>query len=323
MTPKEQLIATMERKQPLGRVPHFELVFFLTMEVFGRVHPKHRIFDQWDQMSKNEREVQMRDIADLYVTIAQKYEHSAIFVQAPGPYENIRQQEQMMKMIMEEICDISGNDYCLIMHGDATHGILGGEAFMEFSHRIADDPQGLKDEAKHMVESALKKARILQEHGVLDGFALCSDYCLNRGPFISPSMFDDFVTPYLAELIAGYREMGFYVIKHTDGNIMPILDSLISTNPDVLHSLDPQAGVDIAEVKKKAGDKVCLMGNVNCGLLNTGTDEQIIESARYSLKHGKPGGGYIFSTSNCIYTGMDVKKYDLILDIWREEGNYE
>ena len=37
MTPRERLTATFEGKQPTGRVPHFELVFFLTMEAFGRV----------------------------------------------------------------------------------------------------------------------------------------------------------------------------------------------------------------------------------------------------------------------------------------------
>jgi uroporphyrinogen decarboxylase len=117
--------------------------------------------------------------------------------------------------------------------------------------------------------------------------------------------------------------MGFYVIKHTDGNIMPILDQLVESNPHALHSIDPQAGVDIAEVKRLIGDKVCLIGNVNCGLLQTGTEDEVRESVRYSLKNGMPGGGYIFSTSNCIYTGMALERYELMLDIWRKEGIYK
>jgi uroporphyrinogen decarboxylase len=81
--------------------------------------------------------------------------------------------------------------------------------------------------------------------------------------------------------------------------------------------------VDIAEVKRRVGKKVCLIGNVNCALLDTGTDEQVRESARYALRHGMPGGGYVFATSNCIYTGMDLARYDLILDVWRKEGRYD
>ena len=143
-----------------------------------------------------------------------------------------------------------------------------------------------------------------------------------RAPFWDRRVFSEFVTPYLAQLIQGYRDLNFYAIKHTDGNIMPILDQLIACNPHALHSLDPQAGVDIAEVKARCGDLLCLFGNVDCGLMQTGTEEEVIASARYALEQGMPGGGYIFSTSNCVYPGMPLERYELILDIWRKEGNY-
>jgi uroporphyrinogen decarboxylase len=103
---------------------------------------------------------------------------------------------------------------------------------------------------------------------------------------------------------------------------MPILDDLIEGEPHALHSLDPQAGVDIKEVKRLVGKRVCLMGNVNCGLMQTGTPEQVVGSAEYALKHGMPGGGYIFSTSNCVFTGLPLERYLLILDVWKEKGWY-
>ena len=180
----------------------------------------------------------------------------------------------------------------------------------------------MKDEARREVDDALARGERFRKHGGLDAWALCSDYCFNNGPFMSPAMFDEFVTPYLTDLVRGYRRQGFYVIKHTDGNIMPILDQLVQARPHALHSLDPQGGVDIAEVKRLYGKEVCLIGNVNCGLLDTGSDAAAIESARYALRHGMPGGGYMFSTSNCVYTGMSLERYELILDVWRREGNY-
>jgi len=191
-----------------------------------------------------------------------------------------------------------------------------------FAYRMVDDPEGLKREAARRVDETLARAERIWKHGGLDGFALCSDYCFNTGPFLSPSQFSEFVAPYLSRLIAGYRALGFYTIKHTDGNIMPILDQLIQANPHALHSLDPQGGVDIAEVKRICGDALCLIGNVNCGLMDTGTDAEVIASARYALRHGMPDGRYIFSTSNCVYTGMRLERYELILDVWRREGNY-
>ena len=52
MTHRERFIAALEGRQTPGRAPHFELVFFLTMEAFGRIHPTQRHFGQWGQMSE-------------------------------------------------------------------------------------------------------------------------------------------------------------------------------------------------------------------------------------------------------------------------------
>ncbi|MHB1459517.1 MAG: uroporphyrinogen decarboxylase family protein, partial [Armatimonadota bacterium] len=293
MTPRERFIAALERKPLTGRVPHFELVFFLTMEAFGKVHPLHRSYSQWDQMEEKERKLHREDIADIYIATAEKYEHSAIFM-----HPNPGSLEETMRLI-DIIREKSGDKYFIMIHGDSTYDIPSGDSMLDFSYKMVDDPYGMKKEVASKVDSALDKAEKLKKHGGLDGFALCADYCLNTGPFLSPDQFSEFVSPYLSRLIEGYRDMGFYTIKHTDGNIMPIIDQLVQANPHALHSIDPQAGVDIAEVKRLYGDKICLVGNVNCGLMDTGNDEHMIESAEYALRNGMPGGGYIFSTSNC------------------------
>jgi uroporphyrinogen decarboxylase len=316
MTPRERFIAALERRPLTGRVPHFELVFFLTMEAFGKVHFSQRHYGQWDQMEEKERQLHRSEMADLYIATAERFEHSAIFLHPnPGTQEEIF---RLIDMVREK----SGDRYFLMMHGDATFSIPDGSHMEAFSYRLADEPEKLKAEAAAMVDGALRWAEKLRARGGPDGFALCADYCLNDGPFLSPRLFGEFVTPYLARLVQGYRDMGFYVIKHTDGNIMPILDQLVQAKPHALHSLDPQAGVDIAEVKRLVGEKVCLIGNVNCGLLDSGTDEEVVENVKYALKSGMPGGGYVFSTSNCVYTGMRLARYELMLDVWRQHGNY-
>lgn len=316
MTPRERFIAALERRPLQGRVPHFELVFFLTMETLGKMHPCHRDYGQWDQMEAQERQLHLRDLAGLYVATAERFEHSAIFIHnAPGGDEGLL---RLIDLIREK----SGDRYFLMVHGDATHSIPDGARMVEFSCQLVDEPKRVHAEATQRVDHALARGERIRKHGGLDGFALCADYCFNTGPFLSPTQFSEFVTPYLARVTRGYRDLGYHVIKHTDGNIMPILDDLLQANPHALHSLDPQGGVDMAEVKRRCGRQVCLIGNVSCAALDTGTDEEVIASARYALQHGMPGGGYIFSTSNCIYTGMRLSRYELMLKIWREEGNY-
>lgn len=314
-TPRDGFIAALEGLPPQGRVPHFELVFFLTMEAFGRVHPCHRNYGQWVQMTQAERELHLKDLVEVYLLTARRFEHSAIFLHGGIP-------EDAELQLIDEVRRQSGDEFFLMMHGDATYAIPAGGDMTQFCAELADDPQAGKDRARRQVDEALARGERFRKHGGLDGWALCSDYCFNTGPFFSPAWFDDFITPYLADLIRGYRAQGFYVIKHTDGNIMPILDRLLLGEPHALHSLDPQGSVDLADIKRRVGHKVCLIGNVNCGLLDTGTDEECIASVRYALQQGMPNGRYIFSTSNCIYTGMRLDRYHLMLDIWRKEGNY-
>ena len=315
-TPRDDFIHALERKPPRGRVPHFELVFFLTMEAFGTVHPSQRHYGQWDQMEEKERRLHREDIARVFVRTAERYEHSAIFV-----HPSVGGVDEAC-WLLDEIREQSGDRYFTMMHGDPTFAIPNGDQMVDFSYRMADDPQGLRDEAERRLEASIERARLLRERTSLDGFALCSDYCFNSGPFLSPAQLEQFVFPYLARGIAAYRELGYYTIKHTDGNIMPILDQLVAAGPHALHSLDPQGGVDLGEVKRRVGNRVCLIGNVDCSLLDTGTDAEYEADTRRALAQGMPGGGYIFSTSNCVYTGMPLARYERIVDIWKQEGVY-
>ena len=315
MTNRECFKKALKREPFLGRVPHFELAFYLTMETLGKVHPSHRSYSQWNQMSKAEQQLHMEDLSDLYIETARRFHHSAILVsQDPGGVENIR---RLLEMIHEK----TNGEYSLMLHGDVTPAIPNGSNMMEFAVMMHEQPGLIKQHTEERIVFAVRKAEALAKYGLLDGFALCADYCFNANPFYSAEAFADLVAPYLARIIRHYHDCGYYAIKHTDGNIMPILDQLVQCNPDALHSLDPQGGVDMGEVKCLYGDRVTLIGNVNCGLLQTGTDEECDADVRRSLKQGMEGGtGYIFSTSNCVYTGMPLERYQRMHDIWYSEG---
>lgn len=319
MTNREKFIRTLKCEPIGGQVPTFELVFFLTMEAFGKVHPSHRFYEQWNQMSYQEKSLHMNEMAQLYIDTAKRYGHSAIFIHPnPGTPEEVQ-------WLLELIREKSGDEYYIMMHGDPTWAIPDGDNMMDFAARMYEEPEKLNEESKRRLERSIDRARYLDEKGhLLDGYALCSDYCFNVNPFFSPDTFDELIVPYLKEVIAEYRKMGYYTIKHTDGNIMPIVKQIADCKPDAIHSLDPQGGVSIPEVRKIVGPDIALVGNVNCGLLQTGTDEECRADVLRALREGMAAGkGYIFSTSNCVYTGLDLKRYEMMMDLWKQYGNYE
>jgi uroporphyrinogen decarboxylase len=317
MTERERFIKALRCEPLTGRVPHFELVFYLTMEAFGKVHPEHRSYHQWNQMEKKEQELHLADMADVFIQTAERYHHSAIFVH-PNPTDT----ESSIRLL-EKIREKSGDKYFLMMHGDPTFSIPDGDNMMAFTARLFEEEAAVKREAQQNLEWSLRRAEQIAAHkGLLDGFALCSDYCFNTNPFFSPAMFGEYIAPYLKRVIDEYRAMGFYTIKHTDGNIMPILDQMADCGPDALHSLDPQGGVTIPAVRKVTRGRCALIGNVNCGLLQTGSQSACEADIRRSLREGMAEPGYIFSTSNCAYTGLPLARYELMNRIWMEEGVY-
>ena len=315
MTLRERALAALQCKVP-DAIPTFELEFQLTPELRGAGID---FTSSWEldrmNLSEKERDERLYQNAELMVSVYSELEYS-IFNVAYLNFEDVKKSVRYIK-------ELSGDKFLLTHHGDGTFAIPDGNEMFEFAYRIADEPEEVHAEARRMADNAIEYNKRLFDCGI-ESFMLCSDYCYNSGPFLSPQMFSEFITPYLYDIIDNIRKMGGYAIKHTDGNIMPILDQLISCRPHCIHSIDPMAGVDIAEVKRLTYPKgIAICGNVNCALMQTGTDEEVRESAMYAINSAKPGGGYIFSTSNVPFRGLDLNRYLMIQKIWRENRDYK
>jgi uroporphyrinogen decarboxylase len=149
------------------------------------------------------------------------------------------------------------------------------------------------------------------------------DYAYNKGPLMSPKHFREFFYPGLCQVMQGYKELGLYVIKHTDGNIWKIIDMIVDSGIDCLDPIDPVAGMDLGEVKAKYGNRVALKGNVDCAQLMTfGTPDEVMDATKDALRKGMPGGGYILSSSNSIHSAVKPENYVAMLQALREYGRY-
>jgi uroporphyrinogen decarboxylase len=149
------------------------------------------------------------------------------------------------------------------------------------------------------------------------------DYAGNFGPLMSPKHFRKLFYPGLCRVMGGFKELGLYVIKHTDGNLWPIIDMIVDSGIDCLDPIDPQAGMDLGEVKARFGQRIALKGNVDCAQLMTfGTPDEVIEATKHALRQGGPGGGFILSSSNSIHSAVRPENYQAMLRTLQEFGHY-
>ncbi len=187
---------------------------------------------------------------------------------------------------------------------------------------IAAEPELVQALVDMSVDFNLAMAKELAARGVQIVYT-GDDYAYNTGPLMSPRHFRKLFYPGLCRVMQGFKELGLYVIKHTDGNLWPIIDMIVDSGIDCLDPIDPQAGMDLAEVKAKYGSRVALKGNVDCAQTMTfGTPAQVRAETLTALRKGAAGGGYILSSSNSIHSAVKPENYLAMLQTLNEYGSY-
>jgi uroporphyrinogen-III decarboxylase len=134
---------------------------------------------------------------------------------------------------------------------------------------------------------------------------------------ISPKIFDKFVAPYDAELIALAHGAGQRIVYHTCGGMMPILERIAEMQPDAMETLTPAGmggDMDLARAKKRIGEKVCMIGGFDqLHSLSGCTAEETRAAVRACFEGAGEGGGYILCPSDHFFDA-DLKLIEAFAD---------
>ncbi|MAT41219.1 MAG: hypothetical protein CL609_02680 [Anaerolineaceae bacterium] len=169
---------------------------------------------------------------------------------------------------------------------------------------------------------ALPLAEKMLQHGV-HGMEGGYDWASNKGPIFSPRHFRKFVFPRLKKITDLVHRYGGYYVKHTDGNVNSLLEDIIQAGVDGFQAIEPHAGMDIAQIKRDYGDRLTLIGNVDCStVLVDGPEQAVREQTEYVIRSAAPGGGFLLSSSNSIHPGVKPEYYMAMLETARAVGDY-
>lgn len=187
---------------------------------------------------------------------------------------------------------------------------------------FAAEPELVKALVELSVDMNLEMAKEVRMRGA-DFVFTGDDYASTDNPMISPAMFREFLYEPLKKVMGGFRDLGLAVIKHTDGNILPILDMILDAPIDCLDPIDPVAGLDIGEFKRKYGKRVALKGNVDCAhTLTFGTEADVVAETIEVIRNAGEGGGLILSSSNSIHSAVKPGNYLAMWNAIRTYGEY-
>lgn len=173
-----------------------------------------------------------------------------------------------------------------------------------------------------VTEYNIELGKRLIEEGV-DLIVMSGDVACNGGPIVSVRHFKEVFVPAIREPARVFHKLRIPMVKHTDGYLDPILDDLVKTEIDGLHSIEPMAGMNIEKVKNNHGDKLCLWGNIDLShTLSIGTTEDVIKEVKERIKIAAPGGGYILSSSNSYSSAMKFSNFSAMVRAGRRYGRY-
>jgi len=325
MLQKQDMIIALNGGQPYTAVPVWELEF----HPWNLFHKNSVIVGTaFQNLPSSQQDKVLHNNAEVMIDVAEKLYFSAITVPggywevAPGHpayfwlpekarYEQIR---ILKKMAPDNLMLIAGSGGILAMPS--------ADEYVTFSCELLEYPEKIESRAKSCLNAGLETARHLFDCGI-DTVYSASDLADNHGPYFNPDQMQRLILPYLSDWATTIRSMQKFCILHSDGNLMPTLDQIADSDIHALQAIDPVAGMDMKTVKGKVAGRICLCGNVDCGLLLTGTPETVYESTRALLEENKSGGGLVLGASNAVQEETPSENYLAMIEAWKRFGQYE
>jgi uroporphyrinogen decarboxylase len=343
MNSRERVITALERRQP-DRVPYIESVIDEKLMQVLLPGCDYFQFDEWlgkDSVGQN-RSSWSRDNVEYVDRERGLFRDKWGVIRAfgpestPAPVEGpIKQPEDLktytppdpeapdvLGTIPEVVAKFKGKKAITALCRDAFFNPAFLRGTTQFLMDFIDHPDLVRELIEVTLSHDIRAMQRLVQAGV-DVVIFGDDYADKNGPLMSPRHFKEFILPGLKRCVDAAHQAGAYVIKHTDGNIMPILDMIVDTGIDGLNPLEPVAGMDIGAIKQRYGKRVALIGNIDCGyLLSQAPVDEVRRVTRETMRVAMPGGGYCLSSSNSIHSSVKPENFMAMIETWRERREY-
>lgn len=188
---------------------------------------------------------------------------------------------------------------------------------------VFDDPALIGEMCDAYTGWVLECAKIAFDVGGIDVFMVADDWGGTASLLMSPKHLRQFFIKPFTDIVRGLKQYGLPVAMHNDGNLWAVLDDLVQTGINGYHPVERAASMDLAEVKRRYGGKLCPIGNINNKTtMVTGTPEDVEREALECLKIAAPGGGYILASDHSIHDDIPLENIHAYVEAAKKYGVY-
>lgn len=179
--------------------------------------------------------------------------------------------------------------------------VLDAIGFRDFCYAIYEKPELIRTIFDWYVNRSMQIVEEFLPYNP-DLILLGDDIAFGQGPFISPPKMEELFFPGMKKIA---DICPFPWIYHSDGNLLPVMDSLLELGMRGIHPIEPYGTMDIVKVKEQYGDRIVLSGNLDMNLISRGKAMDIEREVKLLFKKVGYNGGWILSSSNSIDNGAN------------------
>ena len=193
------------------------------------------------------------------------------------------------------------------------HAVATSMGLLNFAFKTVDDVDFLHA-ALEFVEQrtriALREALI--PNGV-DAVLFDGDCAYRNGLMVSPRVFRDLTQDRTAKTVAPLQEAGIPYVFHSDGKLDDVIPMLVELGFSAVHGVEAMAN-DLADIKRRFGEAITLMGNMDITFLGMSGAGRVREATRTMLDIGSPGGRYVAACNTSPEDFIPVENYLSFVD---------
>jgi len=173
------------------------------------------------------------------------------------------------------------------------------------------DPELIHDMAAHweyyITESLRDAVETLKDR--IDMVFWWEDMAEKHGPLMSPKLYKEYCLPHYKKMTSWLRKNKIdRIMMDSDGNINPMIDLIVDAGITGLWPLEVNCNMSATEVKKKYGEKLFLIGNLDKRELAKG-GEAMRKEVDSKVPALKQIGGYIPSADHLIHVEFGLEKF--------------
>ena len=204
--------------------------------------------------------------------------------------------QDKLKAMVDTVGDRAFFMHCLI-------GVWGEAANMRGLVNLAcdliDQPGFVEKISEFLRDRAIRRVRHLAETGV---HSILYDQSW-AGIGFSPQQFRRFMYPYDKAVVDAAKEAGFLVSYHNCGCGQAFIEDMADTGAHSLETLTPKTSsgdFDLAESKRRVGDRITLNGGFNERVLPDGNPGQVRDEVKRCIDAAGAGGRYVLRSTGQI-----------------------